>query len=305
RPDVRNRVYLILDASGSMRDQVKGRTKFDVARQALGDMVKALPKGTEVALRVYGHRLLAIEKGAAEDTELVSGWTTLDVSAFQKTLQELSPKGKTPLTLSLKQAAGDVTSRRNDGQTLVVLLTDGGESTRGADPVEAAKAFAEKERVRFFVLGFDINREDWTRQLQDMAAAADGVYRPVGDATLLTRELISVVNPPAPAFSFTGDDGELMESGTFEDGEFSLKPGKYTLTLDPGADELTQTVWIRPGGTTRIQYTINPARRPLPVETSGEEQPESDASRPSFCTQCGNKLKPDAKFCTSCGESVR
>lgn len=306
RPEVRNRVYVILDASGSMRDQVNGREKFEAARQALGEMLKVLPAGTEVALRVYGHRLLAIEKGAEEDTELVIRWGELNLPEFQKSLQSLTPKGKTPLTFSLKQAVGEVDGRKTEEQTLVVLLTDGGESTRGADPVEAARAFADKEGVQFFVLGFDINREDWTRQLQDMARAAKGVYRPVEDANLLARELVSVIHPPAPAFTLTGDEGGILESGTFEDGEYRLKPGKYIFTLHPGREENTQTFWIRPGGTTRMQVTLDPTRRAPPdeISTATDKTSKGGTTHAAFCTQCGNKLTPGAKFCTVCGKKT-
>lgn len=305
RPDVQNRVYLILDASGSMRDGLQGREKFGAAREAIGDMLEAMPENTEVALRVYGHRLRAIEEGADEDSELVLGWGPLDVPAFKQTLRSLTPMGKTPLSLSLTEAAGQVASRRGEGQTVLVLLTDGGESDRFADPVEAARAFAEKEEVQFFVLGFDINREDWTRQLRDMAEAGKGVYRPVEDANVLTRELISVVYPPAPRFDFVNDEGEIVESGALENREFSLKPGKYTLTLKPGREELKQTVWIRPGGTTRIQYTLGPTRTPVRTAEVSEESPtESETTRPAFCTQCGSPLGETTRFCTKCGARV-
>lgn len=305
RPEVQNRVYLILDASGSMRDDMQGREKFELAREAVGAMLESMPENTEVALRVYGHRLRAIERGADEDSELVLPWSPLDVPAFKETLQALTPMGRTPLTLSLTQAAREVTSRRSEGQTVLMLLTDGGESDRSADPVEAARALADKEDVQFFILGFDINREDWTRQLLNMAEAGNGVYRPVEDANLLTRELISVVYPPAPHFDFASDEGEIRKSGILENREFSVKPGKYTFTLHPGGEKLKQTLWIRPGGTTRIQYTLDPTRTPVrTVEATIESPTESESTRSSFCTQCGTPLSETTRFCTNCGARV-
>jgi hypothetical protein len=51
-----NRYYIILDASGSMIDQMDGKPKWDIAREAVGHLIEELPDNSEVALRVYGHR---------------------------------------------------------------------------------------------------------------------------------------------------------------------------------------------------------------------------------------------------------
>ena len=49
-------VMLILDASNSMWGRVDGRPKIVVARAAVVDLLRALPRGTRLGLMVYGHR---------------------------------------------------------------------------------------------------------------------------------------------------------------------------------------------------------------------------------------------------------
>ncbi len=71
-PNRTHRVYLILDASGSMLAQINGKRKFDIARQAVKELVGVLPPDTQIALRVYGHRKRAIEPGAKKTPRLKS-----------------------------------------------------------------------------------------------------------------------------------------------------------------------------------------------------------------------------------------
>lgn len=261
RPEVRHHVYLILDVSGSMRAQIEGKMKLDIARGAVEDMMQALPEGTRVAVRAYGHRKRSIDPGADEDTELILPWMEVDAEKVMSTLNSLRPRGKTPMAVSLKQAAGDV--GRGKGKTLLVLLTDGGERSRTTDPVKEAAAFAGRDDVEFFLLGFDINRPDWTRQLEKMAEAGEGVYRPVQEAARLTRDLRAVVFPPVPAFEVVergADGGTPVDFG----GEpLELEPGEYVLrSQESGFEEAFR---IRAGGTTRI--TLDMARL---VEGGGE-----------------------------------
>ena len=254
RPESRPNVYLILDVSGSMRAPVDGEMKLDIARGAIRDMLEALPQGTRVAVRAYGHRKRSIDSGADEDTELIVPWTEVESKKIMGTLDALRPRGKTPMALSLKQAAGDI-GRGND-ETILVLLTDGGERSRTTDPVKEAAAFADRKDVSFFLLGFDINREHWTRQLRSMAEAGGGVYRPVEEADKLTRDLRAAVFPPVPAFEVLDKKGKVVATSEFGGEALELEPGDYNLRAK--APDFSLPFRIRPGGRTRI--TLDMAR---------------------------------------------
>ena len=60
------RAIVVFDASGSMWGQIDGKTRIEIARQALSGVLGAVPPSTELGLMVYGHR----EKGSCSDIEL-------------------------------------------------------------------------------------------------------------------------------------------------------------------------------------------------------------------------------------------
>ena len=49
-------VLVLLDASGSMRNNSGGKTQMDAAKEAITDFVEGLPAEANVGLRIYGHK---------------------------------------------------------------------------------------------------------------------------------------------------------------------------------------------------------------------------------------------------------
>lgn len=247
-----DRVYVILDASGSMLGDVGGRRKFDVAREAVAALASRLPEGTSFALRAYGHRKRAIEDGASEDTELLLPFAPLDIDALGATLARTRPRGKTPITLSLEEAAEDVRAARGAGDTLVFLLTDGGEDTR-RDPVAAARKLAELNGVVLRIVGLDIDRSEWSTELEAVATAARGSYVQVEEAEDLVGAVVHEVAPEPPVFVLTGQASEHVAEGRFGD-SLELPPGPYTLSFEYAGEPLESSFWIHPGRTTRVRF---------------------------------------------------
>ena len=149
-----DKTMIVLDASGSMWGQIDGRSKIDIARETLGTVLKSVPVGTELGLMVYGHR----EKGSCSDIELAvppGAGTEGAITAF---VNGINPKGKTPLSQSVEQAA-DILKYTEEKAT-VVLVTDGLETCE-ADPCALASAL-EKKGVDFttHVVGFGLTEEE-------------------------------------------------------------------------------------------------------------------------------------------------
>ncbi len=259
-----DRVYVILDGSGSMLGDAGGRQKFDVAREAVLALASHLPEGTPFALRAYGHRKRSIEDGAAEDTELVVPFAPLDFAALEDTLSRMRPRGKTPITLSLEEAAKDLRRSRVSGETLVFLLTDGGEDTR-RDPVAAARKLTELDGVVLRIVGFDIRRSNWSAELEEVAAAARGSYVQVDEAEALVAAVVHEVAPEPPAFVLTDEAGERVADGRFG-GSLELQPGPYSLSFEFAGQSLESSFWIHPGRTTRVHFD--------PSALPGPESPE-------------------------------
>jgi hypothetical protein len=298
------RVYFIFDCSGSMLDEENGRQRFDAAREALGSLLDALPEGTQVALRVYGHRKTARQAGADEDTELLVPMGPMDRADLSRRVQRLRARGKTPLALSLDEAAKDLAGAGKDSPCAVVLITDGGEDTMPRrDPVASAEALGRTPGVALHVVGFDIGRDDWGRQLRAMARAGHGGYWPATGGDALRRELRAALLRTPEQFVVADAAGKRFE-GTFGR-PLALPEGKYTLVTAYGGKEFAEPLWVNTGSTTAVMFDANRAER---APSSPARLPRDDApvvgAKPRFCTHCGARLTAGSRFCTNCGEKV-
>jgi hypothetical protein len=306
------RVYVIFDCSGSMLVETGGRPKFEVAREALAEIVDGLPDRTQLALRVYGHRKTARDQGADEDTELVVPMGPMQRAGFADRVRRLRARGKTPLARSLAAAAEDLAGSGAGDRCAVVLITDGGEDTRPpGDPVAAAAELARVPGVTLHVVGFDIGRDDWGRQLRAVARAGGGRYWPANDAAALRGELRAAVLRTPERFTIAGADGRTVWRGAFGQAK-SLPEGRYVFTTDFAGKAFNEPLWVNTGSTTAVLFdagkidVAEPAGGRAPPQTlpAGGEKPAGAPARPKYCTGCGKALGAGAKFCANCGKRV-
>lgn len=313
-----SRYYLILDASGSMLAEMDGKTKWQIAKDAVARLVEDLPETSEVALRVYGHRKRAIDEGASDDTALEIPLRRLVKKDFLAKLESLRPRGKTPMARSLLEAKKDLAGAPASDPVTVILLTDGGEDTiPRQDPLKAAAEFGELNGVRLHLIGFDIGREDWSAQLQAMAQRGQGSYWPALKAESLHAELRSAVFGVPSGFSVLDAAGKEAASGAFGK-EVQLGEGRYAFHTSYGGVDYEEIFWVNTDRTTSVVFnaarvtklkqapgTVSPgAARPAPAAPDVKPTPQP-AAKPKFCSDCGKPLKVEAKFCESCGAKVK
>ena len=162
-------ILLILDASGSMWGQVEGRCKIEIAKEVLSDLIRDLPDDSVVGLTAYGHR----RKGDCGDVEELVPLGVIDKDRLIKTVHGLKPKGKTPITLSVRMAAEKI--RHLEEETTIILVSDGEETCEG-DPCALVRELKEAG-IHFVmhVIGFDVTEKERV-QLQCMADAGGGRY---------------------------------------------------------------------------------------------------------------------------------
>ncbi|MBN2492536.1 MAG: VWA domain-containing protein [Planctomycetes bacterium] len=244
-------VLFILDASGSMGANLGQETRFAAARRVVLEVLGASGAGMEVALRVYGHRYTALKPEADQDSELVVGFGAPDRPELAAALAKLRFRGKTPLTHSLKEALGDL-RRAAHAERRVVLLTDGLESTRHADPV-AASAALKAAGARLDVVGLCVDNRE---ALERMAVAGGGRCYAADDADQLLAAIRSAVIGTVP-FRVLDGQGKRVAGG--ETGaEIPLPAGPYTVEIDlPDGTRQVRT-WVHQERTTTI--TVRPNR---------------------------------------------
>ena len=188
---------IILDASGSMRERIKGEAKIDIAKRAVRELVGGLPAAARLGLVVYVHRSL----NDCDDIELLVPPGLLDQAAFVAAVEKIKPRGMTPLSAALVFAARALDYTKKPAN--IILVSDGVE-TCGNDPcATAARLKATALNIVVHTVGFDLSPKA-ARAIACIATATGGRFLQAKDAASL-KDALSVavaesvvVTPPAP-----------------------------------------------------------------------------------------------------------
>jgi Ca-activated chloride channel homolog len=186
KPQPKTRILFLLDASGSMMAKWENSDRMAVAKNLLSHLVDSLDQydNVEVALRAYGHQF-GRERNDCKDTKLEVPFGEDNSEAIKKKLEAIVPRGNTPITYSLQQAAGDFPEDRS--RNVVILITDGLESC-GGDPCATSEALQRKRIfLRPFVIGIGIEPEH-EKQLDCI-----GQYFNAADIKTFERVLTEIV----------------------------------------------------------------------------------------------------------------
>jgi Ca-activated chloride channel family protein len=202
-----NRMVLVLDASGSMWGQIDGKAKIVIAKEVMAELIDQIPADFQTGLTVYGHR----RKGDCKDIEMVIPVGPHNAAAMKAKVQSISPKGKTPLSESVKQAARAL--RYTEERATVVLVSDGLE-TCDIDPcVLAAELAMSGKDFSVHVIGFDISKEDQDR-LRCLADKTGGLFLAASNAGSLRDALYKTVEEvKAPLPPVVEDPGTAVLKG--------------------------------------------------------------------------------------------
>ena len=207
------RAVIIFDASGSMWGQINGVTKIEIARDALKNVVKEWNPSVELGLTVYGHR----SKGDCNDIETVIPVGKIDKNRVIKTVMGIKPKGKTPISRSLRKVAEEI--KYTEEKATIILISDGKE-TCDPDPCGTAKEL-EAQGIDFVthVIGFNVDKKT-SKQLECIANATGGEYFSAKNAATLNKAMkviakkVEVVIPPKPVVKKLKNNLEITASET-------------------------------------------------------------------------------------------
>lgn len=156
KPDRCTRILFVLDASRSMTGNWESARKIDVARKLLTRMVDSLAekKNVEMALRVYGHQSY-VPPQDCEDTRLEVPFSEDNSSKISMKLKMLEPKGTTPISYALQQAAKDFPD--DECRNVIILITDGIEACEG-DPCAVSRDLQKQGIIlKPFVVGIGLD----------------------------------------------------------------------------------------------------------------------------------------------------
>jgi len=203
------RAYLVLDASGSMWQRLDGRSKVEIARDAVDALLADWSETVSLGLIAYGHN----RRGDCKDIEILRQAEGFDREGISRTVRGLNALGMTPITDAVRLAAEQL--RHTEHKATVILVSDG-EETCNADPCALGKELAA-QGIDFtaHVIGFDLPEGPAREQLQCLASSTGGRYFEATDASALNdamREISAMPSTPSPPAAEV-DEGEAWIPG--------------------------------------------------------------------------------------------
>lgn len=253
-------LVLVMDASGSMETtDGEGRTLLDGAKDALGEVIAALPDGTPTGLLVYGHRVPNTDEvNGCRDTELIHPVEPLDRQALLAAVDGFEAKGFTPIGRALEEAAAALPP---EGTRSIVLVSDGEDTCTPPDPCEVAEDLrADGIDLVINTVGFALGEDDAARtQLQCIAEAGGGEFRDAADAGELAESLadVSVRDAREPQLEGTVLEGAPLPRDaatgevdtSYTDTHLANEANFYRFEIEPGTEVTAEVIVTGLAGT--------------------------------------------------------
>jgi hypothetical protein len=222
-----HKVELILDASGSMLGLVGGRTKLDIAKDALIRIIEDLPDDTQAALRVYGHRVAPGAPGACQDSELVVSFARVDKRRLVERIRAIRALGTTPIAYSLRQVAADLAGVTGDKR--IILVTDGKEECGGSPVTAAAELLDRGLRLQINVVGFALADDATKRAMERVAQVTGGRFFDAAQPQALRGAIERALAVPYDVLDATSV--KVLARGEVGGPPVEVPPGTYSVAV--------------------------------------------------------------------------
>lgn len=283
------KAILVLDASGSMWGTINGKTKIEIARDAVAKVVAGLDENVQLGLMAYGHR----RKGDCADIELLIPPGPLNKQAFMSKVNALQPLGNTPLTKAVELAAEALKYEEN--AATVILVSDGLE-TCGGDPCSLAQKL-EAAGVKFttHVVAFDLTQQE-AQKIECLAKDTGGMFLSASDAGSLQHALqtaVKSVEVKKSGASFLAKDskeGKALEGATWTmyksksdetplskldkpQGTAEITPSTYLAVASWNGQQIEVPFEVKEGQMTSVEAAFGPAILRLQAIESPDSAP--------------------------------
>lgn len=187
---LRRNYYIILDGSGSMRDQgCSGEvSKFESAVPAVKAFIDSVPAQDNLGLFIFD------ERGASERVPLEVG----NRDQLKEKLSESRPEGGTPLKSAIEWGYEVLTRQASAqlgyGQFNLVIVTDGEASPAEQDPTKVVNRILDRTPITVHTIGYcigeghSLNQPGRTRYstAQDTAGLTRGLRAVLAEAEVFT-----------------------------------------------------------------------------------------------------------------------
>ncbi|SQI20574.1 vWA domain-containing protein [Corynebacterium jeikeium] len=227
-----SKVAVVLDASDSMaeKDTGDGGTRMDAAKKAANNTIDTLADSAQTAVIAYGSEESNApdnrDKGCQDITTLASLGNNKPEDLKDK-INELEPKGYTPIGNAIKKAADELGS---SGKRNIILVSDGIDTCAPPPVCDVAKDIAgDGIDLAIHTVGFKVD-DKAQKELECISDVSGGTYTSADDTEALTEALTDAAQRVAGNYESAGTPVQLADNAT--DG-FYLGEGLYQSTL-PG-----------------------------------------------------------------------
>jgi Ca-activated chloride channel homolog len=155
------RILFVFDASFSMYGKWQSGSKIDIAKKLFINFLDSMKtvSNLEIGLRCYGHQHNLTPERDCKDSklEVPIGRPAVAIPAMKTKMENLVPRGTTPIAYSLEQCGDDFPNDGKNTRNIIILITDGIEECDG-DPCAVSLALQSKGIVlKPFVIGVGLN----------------------------------------------------------------------------------------------------------------------------------------------------
>jgi hypothetical protein len=191
-------VLFIFDASGSMKKEIDGKRRIDVAKEAFAKTVLGMPQTARSGLMIFG----AQRAKDCSDISLASPIGGRPPAELVQSMAGLEAKGETPIADAIMQGA-QVLQQFPTDKNSIVLLTDGIEECKG-DPCAVAASIRDKGiDLKVNIVGFTLDSQQ-RAAIECLANLTGGKYYDAANSDALVSALSEVAQtavetPPQPA----------------------------------------------------------------------------------------------------------
>jgi hypothetical protein len=293
------RVEIILDVSGSMRAAMGAETRMDAARKAIRATLAGVQADSVVALRLYGHRVVQDSRTeSCRDTELAVPFQHLDKAGFLAVVDRAQPRGQTPLTYSLEQAAQDF-GPVSDEERVIILVSDGAESCGGDPAGTARKLLAQGFKLKVHTVGLDVDAAA-RAQLEAVSTATGGEYRDARDPAALSDILTRLTQRSLLIAKGSDSLGEEIRGGDGSETAVALQPGRlYRLDHHQRGGQFDY-FFVAVEGKKKVVASIETSQRGVMI--SGDSYSEGSNAYGGITLQDGSRRKLGEVLAIGAGE---
>ena len=198
---------------------------------------------------------IAIRRSPAQtctDTELLLPVAKLDRNRMLLAVNQLKPRGETPLIYSILQAPGDL---KPLGGGSVVVITDGEDTCKG-DPVAAARQLETSGiDVTLNIVGFTLKGKKVQERRPRWPNRPAGGYYGAQSGEALARALWIAALEKFPYAIFDAA-GKQIATGDAGAAPVELEPGEYRVVVKAADQELVEQVTVVPTGDTVLKVLL-------------------------------------------------